>query len=598
LDEEVASCQLLVSGKWWQLAAGNWQLVIMSLIGALNIGNTALAVTQAQIQTTGNNIANAGDPNYTRQVAGSTPSADQQLRPGLFVGTGVDLTGIQRQIDQALESRLRASSSDTQAASTTQDWLGRIQAAFNELGDSDLSTQFSTFFNAWSDLANKPQDIGLRQVVLQDGVSLSHSMQDLRGQLAGLQSDVGAQLQGLTKQADDLARQIADLNGRIVTAESGSPNTANALRDQRDAALKQLSQLMNTRVVEQPSGAVDVYVGTEPLINGTESRGVTLIQSAAAASSNGLIDVQPTFKSTSGTITVTGGQIGALIGVQQQIDDTVNHTDDLAKGLIYELNKVHASGQGLQGFTSVSSANAVTDAAVPLNDPKSGLKFPAQNGSFVVHVKQKGSDLVTSTLVQVDLDGQGGNDTTLNSLAASLSAINGVSATVSGGRLTIAAANPSVEISFSQDSSGTLASLGINNFFTGKDARDIAVSQTLLDDPALLAAARNGDGGDNQTARAIADFESSPLDSLKGSSLKDSYQSMINGIASAAATAKTDADAAQSVQDTLEAQRQALSGVSLDEEAVNLMKQQRAFQGAAKLISTVDDLMKTLLAMT
>jgi flagellar hook-associated protein 1 FlgK len=569
----------------------------MSLIGALNIGNTALAVTQAQIQTTGNNIANASDPNYTRQVAGSSPSPDQQLRPGLFVGTGVDLTGIQRQIDQALESRLRASASDTQAASTTQDWLSRIQATFNELGDSDLSTQFSTFFNAWSDLANKPQDIGLRQVVLQDGVSLSHSMQDLRGQLAGLQSDVGSQLQGLTKQADDLAKQIADLNGRIVTAESGNPNTANALRDQRDAALKQLSQLMNTRVVEQPSGADDVYVGTEPLINGTDSRGVTLVQSTAAAS-NGLIDVQPTFKSTSGTITVSGGQIGALVGVQQHIDDAVNQTDGLAKGLIYELNKVHASGQGLQGFTSISSSNAVTDATAPLNNPKSGLKFPPKNGSFVVHVKQTGSDLVTSTLVQVDLDGQGGNDTTLNSLAASLSAINGVTATVSGGRLTIAAANPSVEISFSQDSSGALASLGVNNFFTGKDARDIAVSQTLLDNPALLAAAKNGDAGDNQTARAIAAFESSPLASLKGSSLKDSYQSMINGVAAAAATAKTDAQAAKSVQDTLEAQRQALSGVSLDEEAVNLMKQQRAFQGAAKLISTVDDLMKTLLAMT
>src|SRR5438876_321167 len=180
----------------------------MSLIGALNIGNTALAVTQAQIQTTGNNIANAGDADYTRQVAGSAPALDQQIKPGIFVGTGVDLTSIQRQVDEALQARLRGSVSDTEAASTTQDWLSRIEATFNELGDVDLSTQLSTFFNGWSELANKPQDIGLRQIVLQNGANLAHGFQDLRGQLGSLQMDSGQELRGLTTQADTLSKQI------------------------------------------------------------------------------------------------------------------------------------------------------------------------------------------------------------------------------------------------------------------------------------------------------------------------------------------------------------------------------------------------------
>ena len=98
------------------------------------------------------------------KVAGSTSTLEQQVRPGLFVGTGVDLTGIQRQIDTALEGRIRASVSDSNAADTTQQWLSRVEASFNELSDSDLSTQLSTFFNGWSDLANKPQDPGLRQI--------------------------------------------------------------------------------------------------------------------------------------------------------------------------------------------------------------------------------------------------------------------------------------------------------------------------------------------------------------------------------------------------------------------------------------------------
>ena len=67
----------------------------MSLSGALQVGKSALAVTQAALQVTGNNIANAGNPDYTRQVANLEPSRDQQLQPGMFIGTGqntADLT--------------------------------------------------------------------------------------------------------------------------------------------------------------------------------------------------------------------------------------------------------------------------------------------------------------------------------------------------------------------------------------------------------------------------------------------------------------------------------------------------------------------------
>src|SRR5438876_6879257 len=105
----------------------------MSLIGALNLGKSSLAIQQAAIQTTGNNISNAGNADYTRQVSTVAPSRDQQLRAGLFVGTGIDLVSIQRQIDESLEARLRSAVSDDQAADVTQQWLSRVEAVFNEL---------------------------------------------------------------------------------------------------------------------------------------------------------------------------------------------------------------------------------------------------------------------------------------------------------------------------------------------------------------------------------------------------------------------------------------------------------------------------------
>ena len=568
----------------------------MSLLGTLQVGQSALAVQQAALQVTGNNIANAGNADYTRQVANLSPSPDQKLQPGMFIGTGVDLTGIKRQVDDALNARIRSSVADNQSADTTQQWLGRVEATFNELSDEDLSTQLSTFFNSWSDLANKPQDIGLRQVVLQNGDSLAGNFQSLRNQLTGLQKDVDARLTGLTGDADQLATQIADINQQIVNAEGGAGDDnggANGLRDRRDALLKQLSTLMDINTTED-KGVVNVYVGSEPLVIGTTNRGVGL---KTTTDDKGRLTTEVIFKANNGTMKITSGQIGALVSVRKQIGDTVDNVDKVAGNLIFELNKIHASGQGLEGFSSVTSTASVSDPTVALNDPKSGLKFTPKNGSFVVHVRQKASGLETSTLVQVDLDGLNGNDTTLNSLAASIDGISGISATVNAGKLNVTADSNDVDISFSQDSSGTLAALGVNNFFSGSDARDIAVNATIKSDPSLLAAAKNGNTGDNQTALAIAGLESAKVAALNGASLKETYQGIVNGVAVSAATAKNNADATLSVQQTLESQRESLSGVSLDEEAINLMRQQRAFQAASRVVAAVDEMLKTLLSL-
>src|SRR3954465_6651927 len=240
----------------------------MSLIGTLNVGKSALAVQQAALQVTGNNIANAGNADYTRQVAQTAPSIDQKIQPGMFVGTGVDLTAIKRQIDEALNSRIRSSVSDNSAADTAQQWLSRVEGVFNELSDADLSRGMSKFFNAWSNLANKPQDVGLRQVVLQNGEAVAGSFQSLRNQLSGLQSDAGDRITALAKDADQLADQIADLNQQIVNAEGGKGDAgggANGLRDRRDALVKQLSQLVDVKTTED-KGMLNVYVGSEPLV--------------------------------------------------------------------------------------------------------------------------------------------------------------------------------------------------------------------------------------------------------------------------------------------------------------------------------------------
>jgi len=565
----------------------------MSLIGSLNIGRSALTTHQAAIQTIGNNIANAGNENYTRQVSKLDAVQGQKYQQGIFLGAGVNLASVQRQIDEALEGRIRGSISDSESADQMQQWMGRVESVFNELSDNDLSSQFSTFFNSWSNLANKPQDIGLRQVVVQNGEAVAKTFKSVRGSLEGLKNDTAERLKSLAADADSIASQIAQLNGKISQTEAGAGG-ANSLRDQRDALLKDLSKLVDVKTVSRDSGATDVFIGSEPLIIGSSSKGLYLKQDVV----NNQTVYSVAFKSSNGPVSLTSGQLGAVNAAKTEIQKVEDNIDSLANAVIFELNKVHSSGQGLQGFSQIQAANSVEDPAVALTDKDAGLNFTPTNGSFVVHVKNKITGLSTSTLVQVDLDNANNNDTTLNSLSADIDAIDNIASSISGGRLSIKTDSNDVEISFSQDTSGVLAALGVNNFFTGKNASDMAVATTIKSNPSMLAAARNGQPADNQTARAIADLENTAMKSLQGQSLKDNYQTIVNGVATTAQSAKTNAEAASVVQETLMAQHEALGGVSLDEEALNLMREQRAYQGAARLISVVNEMMDTLMAMT
>ena len=562
----------------------------MSLNGVLNIGKSALAAQQAAMQVTTNNVANAGNPQYTRQVARLTPAEGQQLRPGMYVGGGVALAGIERQIDESLQARLRDSAGDVSCAQTRQQLLARLEAVFNELGDDDLSSRLSAFFGAWSGLANNPQDAGLRTTVIQTGRSLAQTIRDMRQRFAAVAADIDADLAAAVEQADSLTRQIADLNGRITAAEGGASGSANTLRDQRDALLGQLCELLEISFRDTGEAPAVVMAGTEAVVAGNSSRGLTLRTEAGSAAPTVAV------REDGATVSPASGRIGGLLAARADAQRALADLDALASALIWEANRLHSSGQGLEGYASLTAANAVRDTGAALNSAAAGLDFAPVNGSFVVHVRNGSSGLSSTTLIKVDLSGTG-PQTTLESLRESLDAVAGVSASISNGRLRIATDSPDLTVTFSDDSSGVLAALRINVFFTGSSAEDIGVDDSLAARPSLLAAAANGQPADNQTARALADLENTALRSLNGGTLAQAYERMVQRVAAAGAGAATELNAAQAVAETLAAQREATSGVSLDEEAINLIRQQRAFQGAAKIIAAVDEMLRTLLQM-
>jgi flagellar hook-associated protein 1 FlgK len=565
----------------------------MSLLGILNLSGSALAAQQAALQTTGNNIANAANPNYTREVTNFVPNGDVVGSGGVLVGSGVSIASIQRQVDQSLNERLRGATSDQSSATTLQSWSGQVQSVFNALSGNGVSDQLNTFFNDWSSVANNPSDLGQRQVVIQDGKNVASTLNGLASNLNGLTTTLNGSIGSAVQQVNQLTSSIATLNQQIVSASAGGSQQPNSLLDQRDADLSSLSQLVNIQTIAQPAGSVNVYLGSESLVQNTTSNAL----SSTTVSNGTHIDSTIAFADgTDATSLINSGQIGGMLQSQSLIDTTGDSVNSLAGNLISSLNTLYSSGQGLSGYSSVTATNSVADPTQPLSSSASGLTTFPTTGSFVIHLTDKTTGLSTSSLIPINGTGTT-TPTTLNSLQSSLNSVTGVSATINNGALSISSTNPNVQISFSQDTSGTLASLGINTFFSGTNALNIGVNSQLAGNASLLAASANGNPDDNTTALAISALNDAPQAGLNGASLSDSYGTLVENIGSSAANATNNVASTNAVQQTLSAQRQTLSGVSTDEEALNMIMQQRSYQGAAELITIINKMMDTLLAI-
>ncbi|MEL6498463.1 MAG: flagellar hook-associated protein FlgK [Planctomycetota bacterium] len=576
----------------------------MGLGSAFSIGRSALQASQLGVQVASNNLANAATPGYARQVLGleAIPGSGASTS----TGRGVQFTGVRRQIDEALNARLNGAISDAAAAQESRRILGSIETALNELTDLDLSSELGAFFTSFSELSNGTQS---QAQTIEQGELLAGFFRRLRGDLADQRTQLDDRLGALVEQADALASEIAALNEEIVRTEGGGVTTNNPLRDRRDELVRELSQLADISTVEQASGAIDVLVGSSPIVLGARSQGIELREIPAGDT----VDRRISVTATSQVLDVTAGEIGGVLASRDgDLDGMIRTLDRLASSVIHEINGLHATGATAAGLTSASSAVVISpsDQTLSLNDPLnrslSGLDFPPSNGGFLVRVVDQASGAIDTTRIDVDLDGIDGtgapgfgDDTSIEDLAASLDAISGLTASVgSDGRLQVSASQGS-SFSFGDDSSGVLAALGINSYFTGSNAQDIAVRDELRGSPSLLMTGRYVEGSfvENGTALEIAGIQNNAVESLGGESAAGFWRTAVQTFSVRAGSAQTVAEATAIVRDGLESERLAISGVDTDEEALSLIQFQRQYQGAARIISTTNQLLDELFAI-
>jgi flagellar hook-associated protein 1 FlgK len=555
-------------------------------------GNSLLA-NEIALQVIGQNIANANTPGYLREEVVLTPAIAAKLGD-LFLGMGVKVSAVIQKVDQFLEERLRGAVSAKSCADALKQTYGQLEGILGALDDTGLATVMEKFFNSISDILNQPQDASVRNLAVLQGKALTQQIQQIVQQVEALRTDINNRVQSMAMDINRLIGEIRDLNEQITQAEGGMTSKSDAvgLRDQRAQDLEDLANLINIRVIEQADGTVSVYAGGEYLVIGTNSREVEVVLDA----DRGLATASIHFADTDSPLSCSSGQLRGLLDSRDNVlGGFLDQFDDFARTLIFEFNKLYSSGQGLKGFTTLTSTYSVDDPSAALN--AAGLQFTPQNGSFQVMVRNTDTGVTQVTDINVQLLGLG-HDTTLEDIREQLSQIDGIQAEITlSGQLKITSTTPNQEISFAHDTSGFLAALGLNTFFTGTSARDIAVNSIVEQDPALFAASAEGVGIDTLNAQQLAAFLDAPLASKYNQSLSMIYTGIVQATTQGSAIAQASADAASVFENTLRGQKLSISGVSLDEEAINMMAYQRAYQASAKYISVLSELFDVLVSI-
>ena len=453
------------------------------LFGLLSIGAGALLSQQRAISVTGNNIANVNTPGYSRQRLNMETNLPVDSPVGL-VGFGVQTTTVERVYDRFLGVQVNNESANLGRWEAQKGSLERVEVVFDESGGYGLNQALSDFWNSWQDLSMNPSGTVERSVVAAKSQALADTIRQKYADLEQSQADIDAAVRSGIEDINRLTAEIADLNRKIASTESGGTVNANDYRDSRDLALKQLSEIIGINSFEDSDGQVVVSVGS----------GRTLVESGnnyalTPTDPPGHVGIEWPGTALPITSEISSGKMaGWLQARDTKIAGYMSSLDDLAQTLSTEVNAQHAAGYGLIG--------------------------------------SHGDDL-----------------------------------------------------------------------FSGSGAVDMAVNSVILNDYNRIAAASAAGAvpGDASNAAAIAELRTALT--MSGGTFDDAANELVSQVGHDVQEAKTYQSHQTDMLAYLDNYRESVSGVNLDEEMVNLVKYQAAYNAAAKMITMGDDMLSTLMNM-
>lgn len=523
----------------------------MSIISTMGIARQALNVSEAAMNVVSNNIANMNTDGYSKEevvlapAVNYTPLTGSNSNAQAYSGTGVMLENVERNTDAYLLAYYRQQNSGSSYYTEYKTVGASIEQMTNELTEtSGLEKAFTTFYEAANTLTSSPSSDSARSAFAQAAVNISSQfnqiytdLDDLRTSLVGKVNADGtkeglssSKLSDSVTQVNSLLDQIISINKDIVKT-SANGNAPNALLDQRDQIITQLSEYLPVSVTSNTNGTDNISINGVNVIQGTESKGSLYIDesesTADVPSVLKLRDSDGNIVSTSLNKFITTGTIGAILDVagtdssKLTISGVLGNLNTLAKGFADEMNRIQTATE----TTTDSSGKTVTTTPLAIDS-----------------TTQK---LITST--------------------ENLFSAN-------DGTTTITAGNISVNSKVVSDPNLIAA------------ARE-DVTSTTYDSTSI---------GNNTNATAFLNSRSSQIAGLNNSNPEDYLSSFVGTVGVQVANVNTRYTNQETVLTQVSNQLESISGVDLNEEIVDLTKYQRAYEASARIFSVCNSLLETL----
>ncbi|MSR46801.1 MAG: flagellar hook-associated protein FlgK [Planctomycetes bacterium] len=392
------------------------------------IGLRSLRAAQVAMNLVGQNVANASTPGYSRRQVSFAPSAPMLGRFAL--GTGVEVRELRRIHDSLVDTRLREQRQVLGQLETSGSLLGQLEGFFQEPSDSGLAARLDDLWNAFSDVASSADDSSFRDGLVQAALTLGAGFRQVASQVESVGDEARQGVDFAVGVVNGYLSEIAALNDRIVKARSYGSAPSDLL-DARDEIVKQLSDWVDPQVLERPDGTVDVLIDGMLMASGDRARELVTRQPG-----DGTVEVL--VKDSLQKIDIGGGRLAGYLGLAHlTVPSRRAELDELAKSLIYEINKRHTTAVPATGpYTQLSAA--VTVAPGDVDQPLSALDLPFQvkEGRLTVNVVESATGSVTQHFLDVDPESM-----SLADLAGELDALHNVSASLdSVGRLRVGVA--------------------------------------------------------------------------------------------------------------------------------------------------------------
>jgi len=516
----------------------------MSIIGSLNIAKSALNVNQFALNVVSNNIANMNTKGYLKQTVnleelkGYTPYTSSKGIQ-IYTGGGVGISDISQYTNQSLFDYLNGQNSVFANLNSQLGAMNDLANIMNELGDGALSTAMTEFYAAAQRLTTNPADSVLR-------INYVNAAQTVAEKFNQMSSAI------ISKRTD--------LVGDVNFPSSVEQSQAGRLTESANSIISQIAELNDsiTKMGASENAPAEIVNQRNQLLNELSS----IIDFTTTSNSNGTINV-----SIAGVDVIQGAdQTGKLNISAGDVDNPANVSiqtlDDPPKVKVSDLNGKITGGE-LSGVLKAASNTA------------EGLTFQKVLDQI---------NLLAKTFATQVNEIQTYNDGNYAAMAIGLD--------VDGKQVLI----PSTEPLFVIPADGNI------------DASNIKINQAVYDNPNLVAAARvavDADGkpldpraiGDSNNLKEIIALQNKNFHELGGVTFSTSLKNLVTKVGLEAANLNNKAEAQANVVDQTSSKYYSDGGVNLDEELIDMIKYQRAYEAASRVVQACNEMLQVLVAL-